>query len=129
MKNTILKFMFISILMAIAIPAHAASVLHIWSCELEQGKTPADAEAVSSAWLKAAKGMKGGDQLKVYLDYPIAANSGGGSFKFVLIAPSFEEWGVFNGGYEGSAAAKADEDFFSVAKCSRSSIWESNEIE
>jgi hypothetical protein len=35
----------------------------------------ADVEVLSAAWLKAARTMKGGDQLDVYLDSPIAAST------------------------------------------------------
>ena len=128
MKNTILRLVLTSVLLAIVIPAYAASVVQIWSCELEEGKTSEDAEAVSSAWLKAAKGMKGGDEMKVYLDYPIAAEVGGGSFNFVLVAPSFEAWGVLEDGYPDSPIAEADEAFAIVASCSGSSLWASIEM-
>lgn len=128
MKNTITKFVLISILMAIAIPAHA-SVVQAWECKLKDGKTGQDAVAVSSAWLKATKGMKGSDKLKVYLDYPIAANVESGIFNFILVAPNIEEWAAFEAGYEGSAAAKADEDFSDIATCSGSSLWNSVAID
>jgi len=129
MKSTIVKIAIISILMTVAIAVHAESAVQVWACTLEDGKTPQDVEAVSSAWLKAAKGMKGGEKIKVYLEYPVAADVGGGSFTFVLVTPSFEEWGAFNGAYAGSAAAKADEDFGDVATCTSSYLWASTEVE
>ena len=129
MKSTILKITIISILMTVAITVHAESAVQIWTCKLKDGKTPQDAEAVSSAWLKAAKGMKGGEKMKVFLEYPVAANVGDGAFTFVLVTPSFDEWGAFNGAYEGSAAAKADEDFGDVATCTSSYLWASVEVE
>jgi len=129
MKSTILKITIISILMTVAISAYAESAVQIWACTLEDGKTPQDAEAVTSAWLKAAKGQKGGEKMKVFLEFPVAANVGGGNFNFVLVTPSFDEWGAFNGAYEGSAAAKADEDFGDVATCTSSYLWASVEVE
>ena len=129
MKNTILRVVLTSVLLAIAISVNADSVVQIWACELEEGKTPQDVETVSSAWLKAAKGMKGGDELEVYLEYPSAAQVGGGIFSFVLVAPSFEAWGVLMEAYPDSPAAEADEAFATVASCSGSSLWASNKIE
>jgi len=129
MKSTILKFIFISILLAIVMPVHAASALQVWECTLKEGKTPQDAEAVSIAWLKAAQGLKGGDQMDVYLTYPVAAEAGGGRFNFVMVVPSFADWGEFENGYEGSAAAKADDDFADIATCSGSSLWASVKME
>ena len=129
MKSTILKFMFITISLAIAMPVHAASALQIWECTLKEGKTPQDAEAVSSAWLKAAKGLKGGEQTDVYVTWPVAADAGGGRFNFVMVMPSFADLGAFENGYEGSAAAKADDDFGDIATCSGSSLWASVKME
>ena len=129
MKKTLLVSVTTSILFLFTGPATADSILHIWSCKLHDGKTPADVEAVSSAWLKAAKSMDGGEDLKVYLEYPIAANVSYGHFNFVLIAADTKTWGLFNNEYDDSPARKADDDWFEVASCSKSSIWESVEIE
>ena len=124
-----IKVLFAILLMAVTTVVQASSVLQIWSCTLNDGKTGADATAVSEAWLKAARSMKGGDQLKVFLDVPIAAEVGGDSFDFVLQAANLETWGVFNDGYADSPAQKADEDFSIVAECGGSSLWESSELE
>ena len=123
------KVLIAILLMGFTTIIQASNVLQIWTCATHEGKTWADIEAVSAAWLKAARSMKGGDQLDVYLDVPIAASEGGGSFDFVLIAPSFATWGVFTDGYEGSPAQKADEDFAKVSSCSGSSIWLSTKVE
>jgi hypothetical protein len=84
---------------------------------------------VSSAWLAAAKGMKGGDKLKVFHDFPLAATAGEGGFSFVMIAPDTDTWGAFMGGYENSAAAKADTGWNEVATCKGSSLWNSVKVE
>ena len=106
-----------------------ADVIQVWKCTLNDGKTDADIEQASSAWLAAAKSMQGGADLKVYHNYALAANAGAGGFMFVLIAPDTATWGAFMNGYEGSAAAKADADWNNVAACSGSSLWNSTEIE
>jgi len=129
MRNTIYRVLAVMLLGLIAIPVQAANVLHIWQCTANEGKTLADVDVVSLAWLKAARGMKGGEKFDVYIDTPIAAQAGGNRFDFVLIAPSFDSWGVFNQGYEGSAAQKADQAFGDVAECQGSSIWESRKME
>ena len=123
------KVLIAILLMGFSIFAQASNVLQIWSCTTNEGKTMADVEVLSAAWLKAARTMKGGDQLDVYLDSPIAASEVGDNFDFVLIAPSFAVWGVFQDGYEGSPAQKADEDWFKVASCSSSSIWSSTKVD
>jgi len=42
------------LLMGFTTIVQASNVLQIWSCTTNEGKTRADLEAVSSAWLKAA---------------------------------------------------------------------------
>jgi hypothetical protein len=123
------KVLIAILLMGFTTVAQANNVLQIWSCTTNEGTTMAEVEVLSAAWLKAARSMKGGDKMEVYLDTPIASSEVGDNFDFVLVAPSFETWGVFQDGYEGSPAQKADEDWFKVASCSSSSIWSSTKVE
>jgi hypothetical protein len=124
------KQLLVSILAAFASPAFANEFGHAWSCELQTGKTIADARAVSTTWLAAARSMKGGDQLKVYMQVPIVMEGSANRFEFVLLAPSLEAWGTFYDGYhEDSPVGKADVDFAEVATCSGSTLWESMKIE
>ena len=73
--------------------------------------------------------MKGGKDLEVYVEFPIAAAAGDGGFSFVLIAADTKTWGVFNNDYANSPAAKADEAWAEIATCSASSLWQSVKIE
>lgn len=117
-------------LAALASPAFANEFGHAWSCELVAGKSITDARAVSQAWLEAAKSMKGGDQLKLYINVPIVEKASANRFEFVLLAPSLEAWGRFYDGYhEDSPVGKADVTFAEVATCSGSTLWESIGIE
>jgi hypothetical protein len=129
MKNRILGTYAAMLMFSIAAPASADNIVHLWNCKLNDGKNGADVVAASSAWLKAAKSMKGGKNLEAFVDFPVAANTGDGGFNFVLIAPDIKTWGVFNNDYSDSPAAKADEAWAEVASCSGSSLWQSVEIE
>lgn len=129
MQIAIFRILAVMFLSLTAFPTHADNLLHIWNCTANDGKTMADVNAVSLAWLKAARGMKGGEAFDVYIDVPIAAQAGGGRFDFVLIAPSFESWGAFNQIYDGSPAQKADDAFGEVAECQSSSMWLSRKME
>jgi hypothetical protein len=129
MRNTIAKFLAVLLLVLVAFPAQAANLLHIWKCTMDEGRTMEEVDAASLAWLKAARGMPGGEEFDVYIDTPIAAPAGEGRFDFVLIAPSFKAWGDFNEGYEGSAAQKADDAWGEVASCQGSAVWLSRKME
>jgi len=130
MKKIIIASLTASVMLLFTASAFADSVVHIWTCELNDSKTGADAEAASSAWLKVAKSMEGGEDLEVYLEYPIAANVGDGSFNFVLIAADERTWGVWYGSADpDSAMQDANTAWSEVAACSGSSLWFSVEIE
>ena len=97
-------------------------------CDQDDEATDEQLEELASEWLKRAKEIKGGDKLEAYLRFPIAANVGEHDFAFVLVAPSFEEWGAFTDAYEGSAAQEIDEELNELADCTKSTIWESFEV-
>ena len=79
-------------------------------------------------WLKAARKMEGGDQLKAYVYFPVAVNATGEiDLLFVVVAPSFAEWGKFWDAYAGSPADQADAQNQAVV-CPDSALWESIEV-
>ncbi len=108
--------------------AASADVVQVWTCTLNDGKSDADLAKVSSEWLAAAKGMKGGAEMKAFNESPMAATAGPRGFNFVMVAPDPESWGAFMGGYEGSAASKADDAWNQVATCNGSTLWNSVEV-
>jgi hypothetical protein len=127
--KTIIRLVLISMLLLIAAPAYSGSALHVFSCQQDEEATEAQIEAVASAWLKAAKSMKGGENLEVYVSWPTAADMGENDFMFIMIAPNFAEWGVFMDGYKGSPASKVDPQMGDLADCPDSSLWESEKME
>ena len=129
MSKRLIASLTASVMFLFTVPAYADSIVQLWSCKLVDDKTPADLVAVSEAWLKAAKSMKGGEELEAYLEFPIAAQAGDGDFTFVMVIGDTKLWGVFNDGYLDSPAGEADEAWAEVATCSGSSIWASVPIE
>ena len=130
MKKRLIASLTASVMLLFTASAFADSVVHIWTCELNDGKTGDDAVAVSSAWLKVAKSMEGGEDLEVYLEYPIAAPARDGSFNFVLIVADEKTWGIWFGADDpDSAMQDANTAWSEVAACSGSSLWFSVEIE
>ena len=129
MKKTTLASLTASTVFFFAATANADSIVQIWHCKLNDGMTSAELAEVSSAWLKAAKSMEGGEALEAYLEYPIAADAEDGEFVFIMAVADTKTWGIFNNDYPGSPAAEADEAWGEVATCSGSSIWASVKIE
>lgn len=129
MKKALIGTFAASLMLLSSAAAFADSVVQVWNCQLNDGKTTDELVAVSSAWLKAAKSMDGGANFEVSLEFPIAANAGDGQFNFVLIVADTKTWGLFNNNYSESVAAEADDAWGEIATCSNSDLWASVDIE
>ena len=126
MKRTAVTVWLALAVAAFSAPAAANDFDHVWSCELNSGKTLDDARAAARTWLAAAKSMKNGEQLQVSIRYPIIVNESENRFDFVVRAPSLAVWGAFYDTYDvGTPVADADLKFADVASCSGSTMWES----
>ncbi len=129
MKKIIIASLTASVMFLFTAPAYADSIVQLWSCKLNDGKTGADVVAASSVWLKAAKTNEGGEDIEAFVEFPIAADTGDDDFTFVLVVADTKTWGVFNNDYLDSPAGEAEEAWGDVATCSVSSLWASVEIE
>jgi hypothetical protein len=127
--NTFVRLMIVFMLMIVATPAFSADVIQIYDCEMFESATDDDIKAVAVEWLKAAKKMKGGERLEVYVRHPIVGQIGENDFSFVLRAPSLEEWAVFTSGYEGSALEIIDDKLDEFGACPSSTLWEIEKLE
>ncbi len=130
MKN-IIQLVIVSTLMIVAAPTYSAEVAQVYSCEQDDDASEQDLRDSASEWLKAAKTMKGGENMGVDLYFPIAvAATGETDFLMVITTPSFAEWGVFWDGYEGSPASKVDQEGSDDnAICPDSALWEKVSVE
>ena len=64
------------------------------ACEMSDGTTEAQVEAIAEDWLKAVRQMPGGAAVKMRVFFPVVASGAGNvDFYFVLNAPSFTDWG------------------------------------
>ncbi len=129
MKKIIIASLTASVMFLFTAPAYADSIVQIWSCKLNDGKTGADVVAASSVWLKAAKTNEGGEDIEAFVDFPIVADTEDDDFTFVLVVADTKTWGVFNHDYFDSPAGEAEEAWGEVATCSASSLWAAVEIE
>ena len=125
--KTFLRIMIISMLMAIASPVYSEAI-QIFNCEYEGEATEDVIYNMAGKWLAAAKTLKGGENLRVYIRFPVAASVDDIDFKFVLVTPDFAEWGAFTDAYEQSILEEIDDDLDKVANCDDASLWEGGEI-
>ena len=125
MKRTAITLWIAGALAAFAAPVAANDFDQVWSCELKPGRSLDDARAAARTWLAAAKSMKHGGELQVFIRYPIVVSDSENRFDFVVRAPSLAAWGAFYDTYDdGTPVAEADLEFAAVASCSGSTMWE-----
>jgi len=123
--NTFIRMMIISMLMIFATPAWSDAVVHAVQCEQDEETSDDKVEAISAEWLKAAKTVKGGENLRLRLNFPVAAKMGEVDVVLLITAPSFAEWGTFMDNYPESAAEAVDEKYIDDMDCGNGTLWES----
>ena len=107
-----------------------ADATHVWRCEMDDDATEEQVRERAQDWLKAARQMEGGEQLKAYVYFPVAVNAiGEADVWFVVVAPTFEEWGKFWDNYAGSPAAELEAQHQEKVVCPDSVVWESIKVE
>ena len=129
MMKHIIKAVLISMLMIVVAPAYAGgSAVQMFKCEMDDDASESDVKAYAAKWLKAARTMKGGENLEVSVFFPVAVNNMAETDMIIAVtAPSFAEWGLFWDSYGGSSAAAADKEHDMIA-CPNSAVWESFKI-
>ena len=126
--KVVVQLMFISMLMILAAPAWSDAALHTVLCVQNEGMTDEKIEAVSAEWLKAARTVKGGENLDLYLNFPVAAKVADVDVALIIITPTFAEWGLFMDNYAGSAAEAVDEKHSDGLDCGNGTLWESFKV-
>lgn len=119
----LLSLMIVSIFMLVASPVYAEAI-QIFNCEYEGDATEDDVFDMAGKWLAAAKTLKGGENLQVVIRFPVAASVDDIDFKFVLVTPTFAEWGEFTDAYEASKLQEIDDELYKIADCNDASMWE-----
>ena len=125
----VIRLLLVPMLMTLAAPAYSDPVSMFLQCSQDDAATRKDLETVASKWLKAAKSAKGGENLELYLHFPIVAKMGEFDFAFVIKAPSIADWGVFMDGYQDSEAHKFDKEWDELATCPNSSLWKTIKVD
>ena len=129
MIKIIVRLVLASTLMVAAAPAFSGVAMQMWRCEMEEGATEEGILTNTSKWLKAARTLKGGENLQVSVHFPVAVNATDKvDLLLILTAPSFEEWGRFWDSYIDSSAAELDSQTKMII-CPNSVVWDSFKVE
>lgn len=129
--KTVARSMIVLVMLFVVVPGFAGEATQMWRCEMDDGVTEQQVRDMAGEWLEAAKKIKGGENLKGYVFFPVAVNATGETdLMLIVVAPSFEEWGRLWDGYEGSEAAKLEQGHVALGVvCPDSVLWESFKVE
>ncbi|MGI9364317.1 MAG: hypothetical protein ACR2O8_03965 [Rhizobiaceae bacterium] len=123
------RFSLIAFFMALVTPAFAGgAAVQAFTCAVEDEVTEEIMVSRASAWMKAAKTVKGGENIRVSLHWPVAANMQEGDVLFVITMPTMAEWGAFWDNYGGSAPDQLDKKNDDVS-CTKARLFESVAIQ
>ncbi len=128
MKNKIAGLLTTAIMFLLTAPAFGDSIVHTWTCKLHDGKSMDDMVDASSAWLKVVKSVEGGENVKLFLEFPIAANEVDGTFNFVVVADELDPMAI-TWSLTSDILNDTTDTWWEFAACSGSSLWQSIEIE
>ena len=129
MKKIIIASLTASVMLLLTAPVYADSVQHQWFCHRLDSATMDDVIAANAAWFKVSKKNKGSENMKLSVKFPVAVDTIDGDFIQVLTFPNLAEWAAFTDDYKNSPAGKAEEDWYKVATCVGSEIWQSVDFE
>ena len=115
---------FVAALLMVTAPAYSGIAVQIFHCQEDENATEEKLEAAAAKWLKAARSMKGGEEIQVALRFPVAVDMDEDDFDVIVTAPTFAKWGEFWDNYKSSPAEVADTEFAGLADCPDSGLWE-----
>jgi len=118
--------MLFAVVMFAVAPAFAGQASQMWKCEMGDEVTEGQVVAMAEEWFEAATKVKGGENLKGHVRFPVAVNAiGEFDVFFEVIFPTFEEWGKFWDNYSGSTASKLEDKHAAEGViCPDSAVWE-----
>ncbi len=129
MMKAAVRLMLVLVALFVAVPGFAGESVQMWRCEMDDDATESQVMEGAQKWLQAAKKVEGGENLEAYVYFPIAVNATGEmDVMYIVVAPSFEEWGKFWDNYAGSTAAEVEVQNNDLVVCPDSVIWESFKV-
>lgn len=103
--------------------------MQIWRCELDDDATEEFVQESAQKWLTAARKVKGGEDLELYVKFPVVVNATGQiDMLLVLVAPSFKKWGQFWDAYGESEAADIEAAAHEHIVSPDSTMWETFKV-
>ena len=112
-------------LLGFGVSAHADSVAESWLCELKDGKTVEDVQAINSKWLKWVNARVENAVVRSAVGTAIVGNSE--IFMFVDTYPDLTTWAAVKTLLDGDEGDEIDGMFNETSECSSNRLWNMQE--
>lgn len=99
-------------------------IVAVWDCELKEGKTAEDAQAVNGKWVALANRAAGGD-VRSFIATAIVGDSRG--FRYFDSFPSLDAWVAVQKVMRTDEGQAVEAQFEGVASCVSSSLYNAEE--
>ncbi|WNC70742.1 hypothetical protein RGQ13_11430 [Thalassotalea psychrophila] len=123
MKNTI-KVIASFIILFSSYSYAEPTIVDVWQCKFNEGKTMKDADALNDKWVKFMNAnVKGGGIVSYNLEPRVGKRN---VFMFVDVYPNMQSWAAGENVMENSEEGKAlSKEFNALADCSSNSLYSS----
>lgn len=112
------------LVLGFAVSAHADGVAESWQCELKDGKTIADVQAVNSKWLKWVNSRVDG-AVRSSIGTAIVGNAE--IFMFVDSYPDLATWAAVKDALDSEEGNEISSMFEETSECSANRLWNMEE--
>ncbi len=101
--------------------ASADSIAETWTCEVKEGKSIEDVQAINSKWLKWINAHVEGGGITSSVGTTVVGNSE--IFIFVDTYPNLTTWAAAKDALDSDEGDELDDLFEDVSECSENRLW------
>ncbi len=101
--------------------ATADSIAETWTCEVKEGKSIEDVQAINSKWLKWINAHVEGGGITSSVGTTVVGNSE--IFIFVDTYPNLATWAVAKDVLDSDEGEEIEDLFEDVSECSKNRLW------
>ncbi len=101
--------------------AAADSIAETWTCEIKEGKSIEDVQAINSKWLKWINAHVEGGGIKSSVGSTVVGNTE--IFIFVDTYPNLAKWAAAKDALDSEEGEELDDLFEDVSECSENRLW------
>ncbi len=121
MKNLLPGGFVVLVTLCLSGIATADSIAETWTCEVKEGKSIEDVQAINSKWLKWINAHVEGGGITSSIGTTVVGNTE--IFIFVDTYPNLTTWAAAKDVLDSDEGEELDELFEDVSECSQNRLW------